>query len=167
MFCQWSHMDGLDKGSKDNQITIRGNMLIEDFLINPNKSERIFFQKRSLFLHKPDQSILIITLNSIKQVEESKYWLCPNGPLLSCFPFQCSDLTQKTKSFIMKRRSFAWSTSLHRGLGKWVWRRKNLKLVLIQRPSLLRENFAQFYFVHWLINWLFYAVSSVFQPVFV
>lgn len=152
MFCQWSHVDGLDKGSTDNQITIRENMLIEDFLINPNKSE-IFFQKRSL--------------SFIKQVEESKYWLCPNGPLLSCFPFQCSDLTQKTKSFIIKRRSFAWSTSLHRGLGKWVRRRKNLKLVLIQRSSLLRENFAQFYFVHWLINWLFYAVSSVFQPVFV
>ena len=51
-------MDGLDKGSTDNQITIRENMLIEDFLINPNKSE-IFFQKRSLFF--------------IKQVEESKY----------------------------------------------------------------------------------------------
>ena len=36
-------MDGLDKGSTDNQITIRENMLIEDFLINPNKSERNFF----------------------------------------------------------------------------------------------------------------------------
>ena len=162
MFCQWSHMDGLDKGSTDNQITIRENVLIENFLINPNKSERIFF-----FRNDPYFFINHITLNFIKQVEESKYWLCPNGPLLSCFPFQCSDLTQKTKSFIMKRRSFAWSTSLHRGLGKWVRRRKNLKLVLIQRSSLLKENFAQFYFVHWLINWLFYAVSSVFQPVFV